>query len=157
MHPNPMPRDTTLRIVPATARERVAIEAMMDPYLADLGGVGPYPRLERYWTEASRFPYLLYDHGQVVGFALVRRLDNKSHYELVEFYIDRLSRGQGLGRQAARTIFNSHIGTWFVAVRRDNIVGQRFWGSLLGNVPSVTISEATAPDRVSYQFISPIS
>jgi hypothetical protein len=78
------------------------------------------------------------------------------NYELVEFYVDARLRRQRFGDQAARALFNSQIGTWSVSVRRDNVVGQKFWASLLGHLASVTLHERQAPDGVIYKFTSPI-
>jgi predicted acetyltransferase len=147
---------TLLSVLPAAADERGLIEDMMEHYLADLGATSPYPYLEQYWKEPGRHPYLLRHGNDLVGFALVRRFDNGSNYELVEFYVAARLRRQRFGGQAARALFNSHVGTWSVSVRRDNGVGQKFWASLLGHLASVTQHERQAPDGVVYKFTSPI-
>ena len=147
---------TLLSVLPAAADERSLIEDMMEHYLADLGATGPYPHLDRYWQDLGRHPYLLRRGAHVVGFALVRRFDDGSNYELVEFYVAARLRRHGFGRQAARALFNSHVGKWSVSVRRDNAVGQRFWASFLGHLASVTQSGRQAPDGIIYRFTSPI-
>ena len=147
---------TSLSVLPAAADERRLIEEMMEHYLADLGGTGLYPHLERYWQDPGRHPYLLRHGDHVVGFALVRRFDDGSNYELVEFYVAARLRRHGFGRQAARALFNSHVGKWSVAVRRDNAVGQKFWASFLGHLASVALYEVQAPDGIVYKFTSPI-
>ena len=126
----------------------------MEPYLAGLGGKSPYPRLERYWQDPSRFPYLLYLAEKVIGFALVDRLDDDPTYELVEFYIAQEFRGKGLGREAALQLFGSYRARWSVGVRSDNSTGQAFWEAFFKGLPSVARSTTSAPDGVIYKFTS---
>jgi len=124
---------------------------MMEPYLADLGGTGPYPHLGKYWQDPRRRPYLLHLATQPIGFALVEELDRQTN-ELVEFYVQASSRGQGLGRRAVDSLLHAHTGTWRVGVRKDNALGQCFWKALLGNLPSVAITEVTTPPALVYEF-----
>jgi predicted acetyltransferase len=145
-----MPLAMSLQVIPASSVERELIEGMMGPYLADLGGVGPYPHLERYWQEPARYPYLLRHQEQIVGFALVRKLSEEPSFELVEFYVAAPFRERGLGRRAAQALFNIHAGVWSVGVRRDNVLGQRFWVSALASIPSVTVTNL--PERTIYKF-----
>jgi predicted acetyltransferase len=144
----------SLSVAPASVADQDIIATMMVPYLAGFGGTVPYPYLEKYWSEASRHPYLLYFQEQVVGFALVRELDSTSNFELAEFYIASDFRGNGIGRQAAAAIFQSHVGIWSVGVRNDNAKGHRFWASFFASVSGVSTEEVHDPAGTVYTFTS---
>ena len=68
-----------LRVCPAGSDDFALIEQMMETYLPELGGSAPYPRLEAYWKESHRLPYLLCTERSSVGFALVERIDEQTH------------------------------------------------------------------------------
>jgi predicted acetyltransferase len=144
----------SVQISVAATEERVSIDEMMEPYLSSLGGKGPYPHLDKYWRDPAHYPFLVRQSGQVVGFALVDRLDHEPTYELVEFYVADAFKRQGLGREAARLLFNSLVGKWLVAVRSDNSSGQAFWAAFFKDNPSVTRAKVQAPEGVAYSFRS---
>lgn len=141
-----------LHLAPFSARG--LIESMIAPYLAELGAAGNYPHLDKYWQESSRFPYVLRNQQQVAGFALVRKVDERPSFNLVEFYIAKESRKRGLGRQAVQAIFAAHPGAWSVAVLRSNVVAQRFWAAVFDRNPSLTIVQLQSPDRTMFRLIS---
>jgi predicted acetyltransferase len=143
----------SLIVRPAGEDEQPIIEGMMERYLPDLGGSGPYPHLARYWQEPGRLPYLLCIGEEPVGFALIERLDPRTN-ELVELYVQASSRGRGVGRRAASILFGAHVGTWRVGVRKDNASGQHFWKAVLAGYPSVNVTEIAAPPAFIYEFIA---
>jgi predicted acetyltransferase len=149
-----MPATTALAVRPALAEDRTAIETMLKPYLVGLGWNGPYPRLESYWQDESRFPYLLCHGTEVIGFALVERLASERSHELVEFYIAPNVARQGFGREAANLLFARHRGKWVVRVRSDNAPGQAFWHSVLEN-HSPERTPTQSPDGLMYSFVLP--
>ena len=144
-----------LSVLVASAEEAPLIEAMMQPYLMELSGKAiHYPRLELYWQEPSRYPYLLRERSRLAGFALVRRLENESSFELSEFYVEAAFRRRGLASEAAHTLFRTHIGIWSVSVRADNLAGQRFWAALFAAIPAATSTAALSPAGLVYTFSS---
>jgi predicted acetyltransferase len=147
----------SVQISVAASEERVSIDEMMEPYLSSLGGKGPYPHLDRYWRDPAHYPFLIRQRGQVVGFALVDQLDHEPTYELVEFYVADAFKRQGLGREAARMLFDSLVGRWLVAVRSDNCSGQAFWASFFKDNSSVTRAKVQAPEGIAYNFRSTAS
>lgn len=129
---------------------------MMSPYLADLGAPPgtSYPRLDAYWHEPRRYPYLIAHGEEIVGFMLVHQINEDSSFDLVEFYVAARFRNRGFGRQAAAAVFNLHLGKWSVAVRRDNPKAQVFWQSVLATNPSLTVVDVSDPEGIMYKFSS---
>jgi predicted acetyltransferase len=110
-----------------------AIRAMMAPYLDELttGGLTVYPRLSLYWEDADRTPYLVRIAGEDAGFALVRRHAVTDFHEMAEFYIAPPYRRQGLGREAASTLFARHPGWWHLQILESNTGAQAFWRQVI--------------------------
>lgn len=96
----------------------------MDLHIEANGKYGEYP-LEPYWTEATRFPYFIRQHGKVVGFALVKW--EAEHFSIAEFFIMKKYRRAGLGKQVAQEIFHMHKGPWEVYQIEANKPAQHFW------------------------------
>jgi predicted acetyltransferase len=85
---------------------------------------------EEWWTRDDHFPYLIQWHGELVGFALVRRgsrLTEEDVMDVAEFFVVRGARGKGIGRSAAFALFHAFPGVWEVRVRRTNAAAMHFW------------------------------
>lgn len=127
----------------------------MPHYLADLGAApgATYPQLDAYWRDSARYPYLIVHGQELVGFALVRRIDEEPSFDLVEFYIAADFRRRGLGRQAAEALFKLHPGAWSVGVLRSNTNAQAFWLSVLSSNRAVEAVDVNAPEGIRYRFL----
>jgi hypothetical protein len=110
-------QNPSIEVIPATAAERPVVRNLMELYLYDFSEfdgaeIGPfglygYPYLDNYWTEPTRFPFLVRVDGQLAGFVLVARynyftglLPNASAecpWVIAEFFILRKYRRQGIG------------------------------------------------------------
>jgi predicted acetyltransferase len=124
----------------------------------DSHGLYNYRYLDHYWTEAGRFPFLFRAAGKLAGFALVRRSSfflkevrarqesesgiNDSFcasslpglpncMQMAEFCVLRKYRRQGVGRQAARFLFQQFPGRWEVPELQANLEGNAFWRSVI--------------------------
>ncbi len=121
------------------------LENMLSLYLHDLSpytgatigddGRFAYPYLDRYWSEEGkaegRAPFIVIAEGELAGFALRNshsRLGRSTPVNSVaEFFVLRRWRGQGVGRHAARALFDRFPGTWEVAQLRTNDPAHAFW------------------------------
>ncbi len=121
--------DLNLRL--ATLAEQPLLAAMLPDYLRELGADIDYPHLSRYWQESGRYPYLILNQQQPVGFALVRELTPPMMLEMSEFYITRPWRKYGIGKSAVQALFRLHPGRWQLSVLADNPVGLAFWLSVV--------------------------
>ena len=88
-----------------------------------------------WWIRDLCTHYILHAGGKVAGFACV--LDDPKHipegtaYELLDFYVTPKFRGQGVGRQAAKQIFELHRGVWVLFELEKNLPAIAFWHKVL--------------------------
>ncbi|GLV54797.1 acetyltransferase [Dictyobacter sp. S3.2.2.5] len=91
-------------------------------------GLFDYPYLDHYWTDENRFPFLIRVDQKLAGFVLVQKLDEEpATYSMVEFFILRKYRQQGLGQVVAHHIFDMFPGRWRVRQDVENEAAQAFW------------------------------
>ena len=96
----------------------------------DENGLFGYRWLDHYWTEPERHPFLVRVDGRLAGFVLVRQIGNSQEqpvYSIAEFFILRKYRRQGVGRQAAWSVFDRFPGRWSVSQEAGNLPAQAFW------------------------------
>ena len=115
----------------ATREERPLLAAMLPNYLRELAADTDYPHLARYWHENGRYPYLIVNQAQPVGFALVRTLLPATTMEVAEFYVAKPWRKYGIGKCAVQALFALHPGRWQLSVLADNPGGLAFWLSVV--------------------------
>jgi predicted acetyltransferase len=88
-------------------------------------------RLDAYWSDAWRLPFLLRVHENLAGFALVHTKSMLSVaddvWDVAEFFVLRKYRRAGVGMRAAHQMFAMHRGEWEVRQRNANIVATSFW------------------------------
>lgn len=115
------------------APDASSIRTMMTAYLHELtpGGMSVYPKLSLYWEDPDRTPYLIRVGAAEAGFALVRAHRDVRLHEMAEFYVASTHRRQGVGRHAARTLFERRPGFWHLQILEDNAVARAFWRSVV--------------------------
>ena len=91
---------------------------------ADAHGEYGYRNLDRYWTEASRHPFLFRVDGHWAGLALVH---SGPPADMVEFFVLRKYRRVGVGRLAAAEVFRLFPGEWTVRQQHRNPAATSFW------------------------------
>lgn len=108
----------------------------------ELGPDGRFPDypLDDYWTRPDWSAWLIWSGDALAGFALV---NDQSHAgatldrNVAEFFVVRKHRREGVGAQAALSLFDQRPGVWELAVTRANRSGQAFWTKLLQRSPQV--------------------
>jgi predicted acetyltransferase len=104
----------------------------------DIGRNGLYENehLDLYWAEPDRHAFLISVDDQLAGFVLVNSYvcleENQGAKSIAEFFVMRKYRRQGIGRIAARGIFDMFSGKWEVRQIRSNTAGQLFWRNVIG-------------------------
>lgn len=102
-----------------------------DPEDVDRMGLYDYPYLDYYFVEPDRQAYFIKIKGVLAGFALVRYTvltDTKEPvWELVEYFVLKKYRREGVGSQAVREILAKHPGKWKIGVLENNIPALAFW------------------------------
>ncbi len=129
----------------AVAAERFVLENLIQLYVYDWSELGPFelgedgrfeaPPLGPYWEDEERHPFLLRVDGALAGFALVRARSRLSGapgvFDMAEFFVVRRHRRQGVGRAAARLVFERFRGAWEVRQRVENPAATAFWRSAI--------------------------
>ncbi|MEW5867055.1 MAG: GNAT family N-acetyltransferase [Bacillota bacterium] len=97
-------------------------------------GLYGYKYLDHYWTEPGRHPFLVRVGSKLAGFALVRTIrmsDGSTYYSMVEFFIMRKYRHQGIGQAVAFQVFDMFPGRWRVAQTQGDEPAQKFWQQVI--------------------------
>jgi predicted acetyltransferase len=126
----------------ADIKDKPVIHTMLQNYLRDLtefetislneSGEYEYPYLKYYWTENTRYPYLLYCNGDVSGFALVRK--EEKFFSMAEFSVLPTFRRKGTGTLFALDVIQKHSGKWHIEYNNKNNAGKKFWNKLILNL-----------------------
>jgi predicted acetyltransferase len=101
----------------------------------DEHGLFGYGYLDYYWTEIGRYPYLVRVGGKLVGFVMVRSLNDSNSepvHGIAEFFIMKKYRHQGIGKITAWRIFDTYPGRWIVTEIARNTPAQAFWRKIIG-------------------------
>lgn len=93
-------------------------------------GIYPIRYFDLYWSEKTRFPYLLKANDKNIGLALVRERED-GYIEIAEFFILKKYKGNGAGRFMANAIFDLHKGNWEIRALMKNIPAQNFWRKII--------------------------
>lgn len=159
----------SLRDARGHATDRAWIESVYRDYLDDLrsrrtglfpvlGAVGMTETQQvKSWLADRRATLLtILEHGQRVGFALL--MDEGSggtaDYRLTEFFIARPQRRRGLGRAAARLIFDRFAGRWEVVQDASSREAIAFWRNVLAAYTGGDYRERTGHGEVRQLFSS---
>lgn len=133
-------------LIKATKRDKIILHNMMQLYYYELSkyeddsaifelnesGIYEIRYFDLYWTEETRYPYLLKEGEKNVGLALVRKRED-GYIEISEFFILNKYKGKGAGRFMANTIFDLHKGNWEIRTLLKNIPAQNFWRKVISN------------------------
>lgn len=139
---------------------KAEVAALMQAYLAEMAeftgaepdadGIWHDRYFDLYWTETTRWPFLIADGDQTVGFALVR-LDGEA-MQVAEFYIRPGHRRVGKGAAAAQMLFDQFPGTWHVAQLSKNYAAQMFWETLISTYSAGAFRTLGSADKRWQKF-----
>ena len=113
-----------------------------------------YRHFDEYWQEPDRFPFLIYSGDNLAGFVLVNTytvvLEQGAGRSIAEFFVMRKYRRQGVGRRAAFHAFDRFPGLWEVLEDKNNLAGQEFWRTIIGEYTGGEFSETVlnTPSRI---------
>jgi len=127
----------------AGAADRLVVRHMMELYQHDFSeldgtdldehGQYGYYDLDCFWINAAYAAYVIQVDGKWAGFALTNdevHVPGNTH-GIVEFFIVRKYRRQGVGAHAARAILQRVPARWEIRVIAENDGARRFWQTLL--------------------------
>ncbi len=132
-------------IEPVLPEQKEILRNLLEKYLCEFSqwtgeaigedGLYGYRYLDCYWTEPNRFPYLIRVNGKLAGFALVNdypEVPIPTEFCMSEFFILYPYRRGGVGREAARLLFDRHRGRWQLKYHPHNTASVRFWNQVVG-------------------------
>ena len=110
------------------------LSAFTDELQVESDGAFDTSHIDIFWQKESLHPFLIWADGKVAGFALVAGrpyAPEGADYSMVEFFILKRCRRQGVGREAARLVFDQFRGVWDVYELEANLPAIRFWNGLI--------------------------
>jgi predicted acetyltransferase len=140
-----------------TPELRPVIERLYQLYIHDLSSCVPQAVDEQgqfenpsdfWWAERAKehlFLHLIRLDGRAIGFAMVGRppfaeQHTDAEYVMIEFFVARPYRRQGIGREAALKVLECFPGTWELSVAPGNRSAEAFWKDFLATtVPDYQI------------------
>ena len=128
-----------IHLTPATAAHQEILANLLQLYMHDFSEIIPlelgpdgrfeYPELPLYFSEASRFPFLVAVNSRWAGLVLVRQMENggSAVWDMAEFFLMRGYRRRGVGTALAHRVFSRFPGAWEVRVMEANRAAVQFW------------------------------
>jgi predicted acetyltransferase len=158
-----------VELQPAGRADRSVLRNLLELYSYDFSeytgddldehGFYGYNYLDRYWTEAGRFPFLVRVGGKLAGLVLVRAVEEDGIlvHHMAEFFILRKYRRQGAGRQSAFMAFDLFPGVWHVSELAENAPAQAFWRRIIheytgGDFSEIPNHDNDGPMQVFYRL-----
>jgi len=141
-----------ITVEPASQLDYPVLANLLQLYLHDFSVLGgppigadgrfDYPRLEAYWFEKGRYPFLIWADGNLAGFVLVAErqlLEPDANppeigHEVVEFFVVRVLRRRGVGAAAAGELCAQFPGRWWVGELTSNEPAIAFWRRVIGDI-----------------------
>ena len=105
--------------------------------------------LSDFWERPGSSANLILIGSTIAGFFLVNdssRISEGVGANVAEFFVLRKFRGQGVGKSAARAMFNLWPGSWEVAVASRNQAAKKFWKKVILQPSSMNTA---ANDKIS--------
>lgn len=140
-----------MELISVSFEQKIIMRNLME--LVNEFGLYDYKYLDHYWTDERRHPFFVVHSGKLAGFVLVREI-NEGTFSIAEFFILRKYQGQGLGRQAATTVFKKFKGIWVVAWLEKNLPAQAFWIKTIEAYSGDNFTKTTSQGKPALQFYS---
>ena len=145
--------ENSTELVPCKLEEQPILANLFQLYAHDFSGfydvdLGPegryiYTPLPLYWSEPTRFPFLVKVNGELAGFALVKRGSDVSGdpeiWDMAEFFVIRKHRRHGVGTRIAHQVWRRFPGRWEVRVLQLNDSAKPFWERAIAQFTGTTI------------------
>jgi predicted acetyltransferase len=112
--------------------------------------------MARWFADDSSHPLVILKNDQRVGFALVSRPPRNQReqvdFRMADFYVTPSSRRLGVGRDAARLIFNRFAGTWEIVEFIYNRPAVAFWRAIVAEYTGGRFRETSMHGEVRQVF-----
>jgi predicted acetyltransferase len=164
----------SIEITRASKADKIIIRNLTELYFHDFSefekkevnehGLFDYDDLDLFWLEQNRHAFLARYQGKIAGFALVKQgfyHERDEQYDeqlvdMVDFFVMRRYRRNGVGRVMARYCFEAVRGNWQVRTDEPNIAAFAFWRSAIAQYTNGKYETHTFTDSpgVAYYFES---
>lgn len=171
----PTERPDAITLQRATRGDAELLANLLELYIHDVCDVFPsvelgasgrfgYTQLPLYWSEPERrFAYVIRHDERIAGFALAKRgspvTPDPNVLDVAEFFVLRKFRRLGVGRAAARLLWQALPGAWTVRVAERNGRALAFWSRVVADSTCSTSSAWSPPDGLGswrvFSFESP--
>jgi predicted acetyltransferase len=161
-----------LELIKATIEQKPVLANLLELYAYeftefcdfDIGdnGLYEYEYLPLYWTEPTRYPYLIYLNKKIAGFILVQKgspiSEEPTVWDISEFFVMKKYKQQGVGTAAALKVWEQFKGSWQVRVLISNPIACLFWRQAIKKFTAIEPIKTTATiegsDWIIYSFES---
>ena len=134
-----------IKLEPIKIEQKSVFVQMMELYNYDFSefsgddineyGYFGYSRIDDYWNEEGRYPFFIRADGKLAGLILIRSCseynDIPDPHNIAEFFVMKKYRGKGVGKTAAKMIFDMFRGGWEVSYWKNNIPAKHFWENVI--------------------------
>lgn len=133
-----------ITLKPVLKSQREILKNLLEKYdyefsqydLRDVNELGlyGYDYLDYYWTEKNRWAFFIYADGNLAGFVMINDYPEngqKTDYTLSEFFVLYKYRRCGVGRYAARAVFDRFRGSWQLKRHPKNLPSVAFWDRVI--------------------------
>jgi predicted acetyltransferase len=148
--------------------DKLVLRNLLNLYLYDLSaykgtnvnkyGFFEYRRLDQYWYDKSCHPFYIKVDGMVAGFILVHQYDllEQNRHVISEFFILRMYRKKGIGKQSVQKILETFPGEWEVSQLPENLPSHAFWRKVLYDLTKGSYNETVVKGRPVQFFQYPV-
>lgn len=107
-----------------------------------------------WWTKENNYPFFIKVDGKLAGFVLVDKdfaVRKNYDFAMSEFFVMHKYRMGGVGRFAAKTIFDMFPGKWEVQRHPKNITSVYFWNKIIDEYTNGNFELIKSFQEVVYQ------
>ncbi len=129
-----------IEVVKASIEQKPLLANLLELYSYDFtefcdfdigdNGFYGYEDLPLYWTESTRYPYLIYVDEKIAGFIFVQKgspvSNDRTVWDISEFFVMKKYKRNGIGTSAVFKIWEQFKGSWQVRVLVDNNIACLF-------------------------------
>jgi predicted acetyltransferase len=87
--------------------------------------------VSEYLSNDEYHSFFIKSAERLFGFVILKITNNKSSFEIEQFFILKKYNGKGIGKQAAIKIFDQYKGNWKVTQVERNYPAQAFWRKVI--------------------------
>lgn len=134
----------------------------------DVNDKGEYEfehHLSVFWNKENHYPFFIKVNGILAGFVLIDdefQIHKNSDYSVSEFFVMHKYRKTGVGRYAAKAVFDMFHGKWEIERHPNNIASVIFWDrvvneytngkyEIIKSCPDVVYNDGTCGDIISFE------